>query len=65
MEEPVTPTYLREQAAKCRRLAKDVADERTATSLRSMADDYEVRARLLAGAPPPGDDENQRRAAPL
>jgi hypothetical protein len=40
--------YLLEQAGRCRRLADGVSDERTATTLRLMADEYEARARVLA-----------------
>ena len=36
--------YLRQQAERCRRLAADCADARTAHSLRLMAEDYAARA---------------------
>jgi hypothetical protein len=37
---------LRDKAARCRRLA-ETADERTAATLRMLADDYEAEARAL------------------
>jgi hypothetical protein len=36
--------YLRQQAERCRRLAADCADAKTAHSLRLMAEDYAARA---------------------
>jgi hypothetical protein len=36
--------FLREQAARCRRLARQVADDRARTILAEMADEYEARA---------------------
>ena len=47
MEEPVTPATLREQAAKCRRLSREIDDTRTRDVLLAMADDYEARAVML------------------
>ena len=38
--------YLRQQAERCRRLAADCADAKTAHSLRLMAEDYAARAVL-------------------
>ena len=40
-------SYLREQSVRCRRLAAAIIDERTATTLKGMADEYEERARAL------------------
>jgi hypothetical protein len=37
---------LRDKAARCRRLA-ETADERTATALRGLADEYDAEARAL------------------
>ena len=39
--------FLREQAARCRRLARDVADGKVAKSLLGMADDFEPEAAAL------------------
>ena len=41
--------YLREQAARCRRLSRDLIDERARVTLVQMAAEYEARASLLAG----------------
>ena len=42
-----TPQYLHEQAARCRRLAKNVGDVRTVETLALMAAKYEEQARKL------------------
>jgi hypothetical protein len=39
-----------EQAARCRRLAHSVTDQRTLEALRDMANEYEERARGNEGA---------------
>ena len=39
-----TPANLREQAARCRRLADDIADELAQRALLKMAEEYEARA---------------------
>ena len=40
-------THLRTQALKCRNLAATSFDQRLATALRAMADEYDERARKL------------------
>lgn len=52
MDEPVTPATLREQAAKCRRLSREIDDPRTSDALLAMADDYEARAVMLDNSMP-------------
>jgi hypothetical protein len=54
MQESHDSAFLREQAAKCRRLAAAVTDIEAAAALRTLADDYEQRADRLDGAPPGG-----------
>ncbi|HEV2567232.1 hypothetical protein [Sphingomonas sp.] len=44
--------YLRQQAERCRRLAADCSDARTAHSLRLMAEDYTSRAAAAAAREP-------------
>lgn len=41
---------LREQAARCRRLATTAGDEQTAAILTEMAADYDVKARQIEAA---------------
>ena len=53
--------FLREQAAKCVRLASSIDDEEAAAALRNMAMNYEILAkrideRTLNGAPYPPDE---------
>lgn len=51
------PENLREEASRCRRLAK-TADERTAANLRMLAENYEAEAeRLQAEATPPAAEQ--------
>ena len=38
------PTYWREQAARCRRLANQMSDERALATLLRMADEFEAEA---------------------
>lgn len=38
------PTYWREQAARCRRLANQMSDERALAALLRMADEFEAEA---------------------
>jgi hypothetical protein len=47
MQESQDPAFLREQAAKCRRLAGSINDPDVAATLRKMATDYEAEARGL------------------
>lgn len=42
MGESWEEAYLREMAAKCRRLAARLIDERAASSLRKLAEEYEA-----------------------
>ena len=53
--------FLREQAAKCVRLASSIDDDEAAAALRNMAMNYEILAkrideRTLNGAPYPPDE---------
>jgi hypothetical protein len=41
--------FLRQQAQRCRRLAKQMTDDMAVTSLHSMADEYEAEAARLNG----------------
>jgi hypothetical protein len=41
------PIFLRSQAQRCRRLAKDVPDEKVARTLRDIAKEYEERAEAI------------------
>ena len=43
--------YLREQAARCRRLAGATNDEKASAALRLMADDYELKAAEIETPP--------------
>lgn len=56
---------LREEAARCRRLAEEFSDKRTVKDLTELADDYERRARELEGRLPPdaGDGDFSDPAA--
>jgi hypothetical protein len=65
MQESQDPAFLREQAARCRRLAASITDENTAATLRIMAEDFDRQAAAasarLDGIPhptmqPPDDD---------
>lgn len=47
MRDETDPAYLRELAAKCRRLANGISDSFTVTALKTMAHDYEARASTL------------------
>jgi hypothetical protein len=49
MQESQDPAFLREQAARCRRLAASITDEKTAATLRKMAEDFDKQA-AAAGA---------------
>ena len=40
----VPTAYLREQAEKCRRLARDVSEDATRARLEVLADEYEAQA---------------------
>jgi hypothetical protein len=40
----VPTSYLREQAEKCRRLARDVSDVKTRERLQTLASEYEAQA---------------------
>jgi len=42
---------LREQASRCRRLARDVGDARTAQALIQLAEDYDRKAAALEARP--------------
>jgi hypothetical protein len=42
------PTFLREQAAKSRRLAKDISDEKARIALIALADDLDAKAVEIA-----------------
>jgi hypothetical protein len=44
MEQEVEAAFLREQAAKCRRLAEGIEDQLAVTALRKLAEDFELRA---------------------
>lgn len=46
----VEPGYLRDRAARCRFLAREVMDERTSRILLELADEYEDRAAELVAA---------------
>jgi hypothetical protein len=41
MQESQDPAFLREQAARCRRLAASVTDDNVAATLRKMAEDFD------------------------
>ena len=45
------PRYLREQAARCRRLAATCVDARSARTLADLATEYEQRAAAQPAAP--------------
>jgi hypothetical protein len=47
MRDQVDPAYLRRQAERCCRLAEGISDIPTATALRLMAEDYELKATAL------------------
>lgn len=47
-------TYLRDQAEKCRRLAKSLSSQDVASTLLGMALDYEKRAEEIDERPPAG-----------
>ena len=47
MQEGAEAAHLREQAAKCRRLASSLIDDAAVAALRKMADDYEAEANQL------------------
>lgn len=59
MEDPTSPAYLREQAARCRRIADSLTETTgAAASLRGMAEEFEAEAikiesRQLDGMPRP------------
>ena len=58
MQDSPDAAYLREQAARCRRLADSVTDQAARVTLRAMANEYEARAAgmgapLLDGMPHP------------
>ena len=44
--------FLKRQADKCRRLARDNPDARAAAALRALADEYDARRAALDGKPP-------------
>jgi len=44
MHKPTEASYLREHAARCRRLAAAISDGSVAATLRSIAKQHEVRA---------------------
>lgn len=46
------PKLLREQARKCRRLARDMTDDRTIATLTAMAEAYEQEARCADARDP-------------
>ena len=51
MQEPVvSAAYLREQAAKCVRLASSSSDDLAAAALRKLAMEYEIEAERLERA---------------
>ena len=55
-------THLRTQALKCRNLAATSLDHRVASALRTMADEYDERARKLIYQPrlnPVSDDAEE------
>jgi hypothetical protein len=59
MQEGAGEAYLRDMANKCRLLADHLLDERSAASLRSLADEYEKAAkarRELDGFAPPAPE---------
>jgi hypothetical protein len=47
LQESQEPAFLRDQAAKCRRLAGSINDPDVAATLRNMGTDYEAEARGL------------------
>lgn len=49
------PAYLRDQAAKCRRLAKAVLDKESVARLTDLADSYDRQAAELEPATGPSD----------
>jgi hypothetical protein len=49
MQKGVEAAYLREQAARCRRLAASLSDNAARANLHSMADEYEAKANQIAG----------------
>jgi hypothetical protein len=50
MQEGEESVFLREQAAKCRRLADSILDNEAAATLRMMAEDYDAKADALDAA---------------